>query len=96
MVIDGNTEAVLATLPVSSPGPIAVNPVRNRAYLVDNSTSPPALKVFDSATNALLGSMPLSAGDSSATMAVNSYTGTIYLVISNAGVPSLLAVNDGL
>ncbi len=95
-VIDGNTEAVLATLPVSSPGPIAVNPIRNRVYIVDNSSSPPALKVFDGGTNALLGSMPLSAGDSSATMAVNSYTSMIYLVISNSGVPALLAVNDGL
>jgi len=95
-VIDGNTEAVLSTLPVSSPGPIAVNPTRDRVYVVDNSASPPMLKVFDGSTNALVGSMPLSAGDSSATMAVNSNTGAIYLLISNNSVPSLLVLNDGL
>lgn len=95
-VIDGNTEAVLSTLPVSSPGPVAVNPTRDRVYVVDNSASPPMLRVFDGSTNALLGSMPLSAGDSSATMAVNSNTSTIYLLISNNSVPSLLVLNDGL
>jgi PEGA domain len=95
-VIDGSTDAVLAALPVSSPGPMAVNATRNRVYVVDNSPSPPALKVFDGVSNALLGSMALSAGDSSATMAVNSYTGTIYLLVSNAGVPSLLVLSDGL
>jgi DNA-binding beta-propeller fold protein YncE len=95
-VIDGSTEAVIATLPVASPGPIAVNPARNRVYVIDNSASPPTLKVFDGATNSQLGAMPLSAGDSSATMAVNSNTGAIYLVVNNAGVPSLFVLEDNL
>jgi hypothetical protein len=95
-VIDGSTEAVLATLPVSSPGPIAVDTTRNRVYVIDNSASPPTLKVFDGATNSQIGAMPLSPGDSSATMAVNSNTHTIYLLVNNNSVASLLVLEDGL
>jgi len=95
-VIDGNTEAVIATLPVSQPGAIAVNPTRNRVYVDDHALSPPALKVFDGATNALLGELPLPQGSSPAGLAVNSRTGTVYQIVSNANGSSLLVLNDSL
>jgi hypothetical protein len=95
-VIDGSTESVIATLPVSQPGPIAVNPTRNRVYVDDNSLSPPALKAFDGATNTLLGEIALPQGDSPTSLAVNSRTGTIYQIVGNASGPFLLVLNDSL
>ena len=95
-VIDGTTESVIATLPVSQPGAIAVNPTRNRVYVVDQSLSPQVLKVFDGATNALLGEIALPQGDSPAGLAVNSRTGTLYQIFGNANGSSLLVLIDSL
>jgi DNA-binding beta-propeller fold protein YncE len=95
-VIDGTTESVIATLPVSQPGAIAVNPTRNRVYVVDQSLSPQVLKVFDGATNALLGETPLPQGAAPAGLAVNSRTGTVYQIVGNANSASLLVIEDSL
>jgi DNA-binding beta-propeller fold protein YncE len=97
-VVDGATESVLAILPISRPGPIAVNPSNHRVYIVDNSTSPPQLKVFDGAANSLpmLSSLPLSSGDSGTSLAVNSSNARIYLLVQNNGVPSLVVIEDGV
>jgi DNA-binding beta-propeller fold protein YncE len=95
-VIDGSTESVIATLPASQPGAIAVNPTRNRVYVDDHALSPPALKVFDGATNTLLGAMPLPQGASPAGLAVNSRTGTLYQIVVNPSGSSLLVIDDSL
>jgi DNA-binding beta-propeller fold protein YncE len=95
-VIDGSTESVITTLPVSQPGAIAVNPTRNRVYVVDQSLSPQVLKVFDGATNALLGETPLPQGDSPAGLAVNSRTGTLYQIVSNPSGSFLVVLEDSL
>src|ERR1039458_2749610 len=97
VVINYGTESVVATLPVSQTGGIAVNPTRNRVYAVDLSVSPQVVKVFDGVSNTLVGSIPLRAGDQACcTMAVNSSTGIIYLPVSNSGSPFLLVIDDTL
>ena len=97
VVINYGTESVVATLPVTQTGAIAVNPTRNRVYAVDLSVSPQVVKVFDGGSNTLIGSIPLRAGDQACcTMAVNSSTGIIYLPVSNSGSPFLLVIDDTL
>jgi uncharacterized protein (TIGR03437 family) len=97
VVIDYGAESVVATLPVSQTGAIAVNPTRNRVYAVDLSVSPQAIKVFGGGSNTLIGSIPLRSGDQTCcTMAVNSTSGTIYLPVTNSGSAFLLVIDDTL
>jgi YVTN family beta-propeller protein len=82
-VLDGNTNAVIATIPVGSgPFALAVNPVTNLVY-VSNSGSPQgtgmSVRVIDGGSNTVTGTLPLSSYPGF--IAVNPSTNLVYFTI---------------
>ena len=57
-VIDSTTNLVTASIPISSPGHIAVSPDGKRAYV----TTPGGLATLDTATNAVIATVPVGSG----------------------------------
>ena len=87
-VIDGATETVLATLPAG--GLVAVDSSANRVYVSDAISS--SVKIFDGATNGLIGTVLLPAGSSPGAIAVNSANGRVYVIASTPSGADLLVI----
>lgn len=80
-VIDGSTNTVVATIPVTSPDGVGVNPVTNRIY-VDNGSYPNQMvSVIDGSTNTVAATIPVPGRFliASRGIAVNSVTNLIYV-----------------
>jgi len=95
-VIDGNTNAVVATIPVGAgPFSLAVNPVTNLVY-VSNSGAPQgtgmSVMVIDGSSNTVAATVPLIAYPGF--IAVNPTTNLVYFTIEE-GPPIDVAVMDG-
>ena len=75
-VIDGASNASVATLSVGSPGAIAVNPVTNMIYVADTAGN--GLTVIDGATNVATPN-PILVGTTPIAVAVNPVTNMIYV-----------------
>ena len=96
-VIDGLTNTVIATIPIlDCLRSVAVNPVTNRIYVIDCSTT---VYVIDGATNSVIATVPVGGGAQgpSVGVAVNPVTNRIYEntlagVVATNGV---LSVIDG-
>ena len=80
MVIDGASNAVIATIPVGkAPFGVAVNPTSDRVYVANHEDD--TVSVIDRASNAVIATIP--AGDGPADVGVNPINDRIY--VSNHG-----------
>ena len=72
-VVNGMTNAITATIPVSGPLALAINAATNRLYVATAA----GISVINGTTNSVAATVPLSSGPSS--IAVNPTTNTIYV-----------------
>ena len=91
-VIDGNTNAILATLPLPvGAGVVAVDGTRNRVYVTNDTQATPGstLTVIDGGTDRIVGSITVGSGPQA--VAVDPGTNRIYA--ANADSRSVLVVD---
>ncbi len=87
-VLDGSTNAVVATVPVGSyPAGIAVNPTKNKIYVTYAWTH--SLLVVNATSNSIVASIPV--GLTSFGVAINSVTNRIY--VTDLSSDSLLVLD---
>jgi DNA-binding beta-propeller fold protein YncE len=94
IVIDGNTDNIVATIPIASGQElglraVAVNPVTGRIYVTDTDNQ--LLDVIDGTTNTIIREVPMP--NQVEGVAVDPKTGRIYVGV--AGFPGSIAVVDG-
>jgi DNA-binding beta-propeller fold protein YncE len=82
-VLDGNTNALLATIPGAGNGRIAVNATLDRFYEADPFDN--TVKVIDGASDSVVGSFDLGAGVSPYLIADNPAQNLLYVVASISG-----------
>lgn len=90
-VLDGSTNNIIATIPNTVAGAMAVNPVTNKIYVASGCNGTSCVKVVDGATDTVEAT-PISAGTDIEAIAVNSATDKIYVANTT---PSTLTVIDG-
>ncbi len=84
-VIDGTTDNVVATIPITRPSGVAVNPSTNRVYVVSGSSSGNiVVRVIDGTNNSDVATIPVPGRPSP--IAVNTTTNRIYVVDSVGNV----------
>jgi hypothetical protein len=91
-VIDGSTNAVLATFPGS--GFATVNPTVDRVYVADNLSH--SILVVDGAGGTQLGSISIPGKASFGEISVNSASGMIYLATIQGTAASVLVIKDNV
>jgi len=88
-VLNGQTNTVVATIPVGQlPQGVAVNPATNKVY-VANSVVPGTVSVINGQRNTVTATIPVGAAPFG--VAVNPKTGTVYVTNSGDGTVSVIA-----
>ena len=89
-VIDGASNAVIATIPVGGgPVDVGVNPNNDRVYVASHEDG--TVSVIDGSTNTVIATIPLGSGRSNIWVGVNPGTNRVYVSIAKDGTIHVMA-----